>query len=68
MPKSTKPFAGRPPAAAEALARPGTSLGHLAPLGVLIGAYLAAWFLINRGAAKRLQAEIDDVDALTKEP
>ncbi len=51
-----------------ALARPGTSLGHLAPLGVLIAAYLAAWFLMNRGAAKRLQAEIDDVEALMKEP
>lgn len=51
-----------------ALARPGTSPGHLAPLGVLIGAYLAAWFLINRGAAKRLQAEIDDLDALMDGP
>ena len=47
-----------------AQARPGTSLGHLAPLAGLTCAYLAAWFLINRGAAKRLQAEIDDLDAL----
>ncbi len=47
-----------------ALAHPGASLGYLAPLAVLIAAYLAAWFLLNRGAAKRLQAEIDDLDAL----
>ena len=51
-----------------AQARAGASLGHLAPLALLIGAYLAAWLLMNRGAAKRLQAEIDDIDALMDGP
>ncbi|MBA4011260.1 MAG: hypothetical protein C0481_05280 [Phenylobacterium sp.] len=51
-----------------AQARAGASLGHLAPLAALICAYLAAWFLMNRRAAKRLQAEIDDIDALMDAP
>lgn len=43
------------------------SLIHLAPLAALLVAYLTAWTLLNRRAARRLQAEIDDIDALMRQ-
>lgn len=43
------------------------SLIPLAPLAVLLAAYLVIWTIVNRRAASRLQAEIEDIDALMRQ-
>ncbi len=43
---------------------PDGSRGALVPLGALILVYVVAHTILNRRAAKRLQREIDDIDAL----